>query len=512
MDLRSHVKQTLRMCGHAIVSTIHERLNVADRMLEDILAQNAHNASTQTALLQSSVYLVENVARVHTEVQEAETRISTLVPTEVREAEARMATLVHTELREAEARMATLVHTELREAEARIATLVRTEVQEAEAPIAMLVREDCIAKADLQPLAAALAEMYEVSARKSDLQPVAQEIAVLRDVLKHTNQIVDNQIQPGVEKMLSLNEAVRGATVAGFALLEPAARETSSFLANQSVRQVCVETSDYLSTNPELGVLSFLYSSLPSRKVLDIGAHIGDVSEHLLQAGYEVYAFEPYPQSYHRLTERLRGHPGFHAFNLALGSVTGELPLHLVNDDSPDKKYEDPTVFHSLVRHGMPTDLKFNGTVPVPIRRLSDLHKEGVVPADAGLVKIDTEGYDLEVIRGMADFRYPAVMVEFWDTSIAFATQGLLYTLDSMVSEMRQRGYLWYIVIYRVWGENHTAYFCNHDRAVPGSWGNILFFQQRETFIQAQQWCSAVLPRTYFKHVPAEPDGVSKCR
>src|SRR5260370_29633626 len=70
-----------------------------------------------------------------------------------------------------------------------------------------------------------------------------------------------------------------------------------------------------------------------------------------------------------------------------------------------------------------------------------------------------------------------------------------------MVSEMRERGYFWYVVIYHVWGQNQIAFFCNHERPVPNSWGNIFFFQERETFLQAQQWCAAVLPRTYFRHV-----------
>lgn len=273
--------------------------------------------------------------------------------------------------------------------------------------------------------------------------------------------------------------------------------------ANQSVRQICVETSDYFFTNPELGLLSFLYSYLPTRAALDVGAHIGDVSEHLLQAGYEVFAFEPFPESYERLTGRLGNIADFHPLNIALGNVTGDLPLYTVQDYSIDKRYEDTTVFHSLVPHGMPADLSFEDPIAVPIRRLVELQKEGAFPADASLLKIDTEGYDLEVIRGMESLRFQVVMVEFWDEEIPFGRQGLRYTVTSMVEEMRRRGYLWYIVIYRVWGRNETAFYCNHDRAVPNSWGNIVFFQDRTIFAQAQQWCSAVLPRTYFKHVPA---------
>ncbi len=422
MDLTNRVKNLLRMCGHAMVSTIHDRLNVVDRVLQDIVDQSTHIANTQTALLQSELHLVEKMAQTGAELQQIKGSVAT---------------------------------------------------------------QDALIA---QNLASLKSEVHQLSVREQD--PATPQSLVSLESEIHRLEVRLQTQDPGIAQSL--------------ASLESAARETKRFLADQSVRQVSVETSDYFATNPELGLLSFLYSYLPSRTVLDIGAHVGDVSEHLLKTGYEVYAFEPYPESFRRLNERLRSRSAFHPSNLALGSVSGEMPLHLVSDHSPDNQYEDPTVFYSLSKHGMPTDLIFQGSVPVKVRTLSELHHEGQVPEDVSLVKIDTEGYDLEVIRGMGDRRYPAVMVEFWDHNIPFAAQGLRYTLESMVCEMQQRGYFWYIVIYRLWGENHTAFFCNHDRSVPNSWGNILFFQDREVFAQAQNWCSAVLPRTYFKHVPAD--------
>jgi hypothetical protein len=178
--------------------------------------------------------------------------------------------------------------------------------------------------------------------------------------------------------------------------------------------------------------------------------------------------------------------------------VSGELLLYLANDSSDDARYNDPTVFNSLT-HTECRKACRSSAVPVAVKTLSDLHREGIVPPDISLVKINTEGYDLEVIRGMNDYGYPVVVVDFWDIHIPFARQGFLYRVENMVGELRQRGYHWYIVLYRIWRQ--IGFFCNHDQSVPNSWGNILFFREPETFPQAQQWCSAVLPRTYFKPV-----------
>ena len=101
----------------------------------------------------------------------------------------------------------------------------------------------------------------------------------------------------------------------------------------------------------------------------------------------------------------------------------------------------------------------------------------------------------------MGERRYPVVAAEFWDAEIPFGGSGQLYSLNSMADEMRRRDYFWYIVLYRIWGENQSAFYCNHDKSVPGTWGNAIFFRDYGIFSQAQSWCSAVLPRTYFKAV-----------
>jgi len=173
--------------------------------------------------------------------------------------------------------------------------------------------------------------------------------------------------------------------------------------------------------------------------------------------------------------------------------------LHSAADLTDSHVYGDTTVFSTLAPHGMPDDLQFTGSTTVRVRTLKNLHEEGLIPKEVGLVKIDTEGFDLEVIRGMEEYRYPVVAAEYWDSEIPFGRSGLLYTLNSLVAQMRRRGYLWHVVLFRIWGRNQIGYYCNHNRSVPNSWGNIFFFRDHRVFEQAQTWCSAVLPRIYFK-------------
>ncbi len=271
----------------------------------------------------------------------------------------------------------------------------------------------------------------------------------------------------------------------------------------------CVETSYYGFNNPEVGLVGHLHAYLPSRRAIDVGANSGEVSLALVKAGYEVYAFEPSPTIYGTLVNQLASHSQFHPFQLAIGSADGEMPLFLASDLSPTTAYGDASQYSSLAPHSMPDDLPFTDQVMVPVRTLASLHDAGTLPSDIGLLKIDTEGYDLEVIRGMGPHLYPVVAAEFWDAEIPFAQAGQRYTLENLIDEMQRKGYHWHVVLYRIWGRDHSAYYCGYHRSVPQSWGNVFFFRSYDLFSEAQKWCSAVLPSTYFKplrNATANPD------
>jgi FkbM family methyltransferase len=279
------------------------------------------------------------------------------------------------------------------------------------------------------------------------------------------------------------------------ALLQAAVDNTQKLQALSD--HTVVGPLDSRTESPEIGLMEFLYSYLPDRRAVDIGAHAGEVSECLLRSGYEVYAFEPNPAVFAKLIARLDHRPDFHAFAYAIGAEEGELPLHLAEDKSHSQRYKDATLFSSLTRHSLPDDIAFTSTAMVPVKKLADLHQAGVVPENIGIVKIDTEGFDLEVIRGMDEHRYPVVVAEFWDEKTPLAG-GSLYTLDTLVGEMRQRGYTWHTVLHQVWMGTQRGFYSNSRRTAPNTWGNVFFFRDYAFFAQAQAWCSAMLPRTFF--------------
>jgi FkbM family methyltransferase len=248
----------------------------------------------------------------------------------------------------------------------------------------------------------------------------------------------------------------------------------------------------------DIELVTYLYSYLPNNFAIDIGANKGDVSSRLLQAGYHVYAFEPFLPVFEKLNARLSDNSNFHAFALALGSANETRDLHIATDRTESKMYQDSTCYSSLMQHSLSEGLEFTGVVPVEVRTLESLHNSLELPKEIGLVKIDTEGFDLEVIRGMGSYNYPLVVTEFWDANFPFGRSGALNYLQDLVAEMRSRNYQWHIVIYRVWGIHDISYYCNSSYSIDNSSGNIFFFQDYQVFSQALKWCSSVMPSTYF--------------
>ena len=134
--------------------------------------------------------------------------------------------------------------------------------------------------------------------------------------------------------------------------LTASVEQVERLLREQAALTVRAEGFDF--ENPDVALLEHLRSSLAHGVALDIGANIGEVSERLLEAGYEVYAFEPHPVTFEKLTARLGGRPGFRAMEAAIGPADGRMDLHLASTLTPNHSRGSADHFHSLVPHPMP--------------------------------------------------------------------------------------------------------------------------------------------------------------
>jgi FkbM family methyltransferase len=252
---------------------------------------------------------------------------------------------------------------------------------------------------------------------------------------------------------------------------------------------------------PELELLGWLAPELEPRLAVDVGAHHGRFAGALLDLGFEVHALEPNPAARVELERRLAGRPGLTVYPVAAGGEEGEADLRLVADQSG--RYTDPTQFASLAGLPLPEGLVAAGTVRVPVRRLDALVRERGLRAPS-VVKVDAEGFDLDVLRGLGELRPALQIVEFWDDALPFSARGARNRLPDLVAHARAHGAPFHLVVFRRWGDDRPAFYAGWTASPERSWGNVLFFRDQALFERSRGYLADLLPEARFVAKPKD--------
>jgi FkbM family methyltransferase len=143
--------------------------------------------------------------------------------------------------------------------------------------------------------------------------------------------------------------------------------------------------------------------------VLDIGANIGQFGTALAQQFPHIntYSFEPNPVIFSLLSRNALSHQHWRVFNFGISSEEAQYELYFV----PGKSAQG-----SVMRNNADLNLMSEGeiiSVPVKLRPLSKtLLEEQDLPSFYDLVKIDVEGAEAAVIRGLKDIRWRYLYIE----------------------------------------------------------------------------------------------------
>lgn len=142
----------------------------------------------------------------------------------------------------------------------------------------------------------------------------------------------------------------------------------------------------------ELVMLKDLLDSLEINCVLDVGANRGQFARELRGIGFvgQIVSFEPVRREFSNLYEAFRHDSKWKGYQLALGSA----------DKSGTINVPRLTVLSSLLP---PVKEEPESTLePVEIRRLDQLFSKAIeaVYSPRVLLKMDTQGYDIEVFKG----------------------------------------------------------------------------------------------------------------
>lgn len=156
-----------------------------------------------------------------------------------------------------------------------------------------------------------------------------------------------------------------------------------------------VQKKEYMSYGIEhaLDVKRLSNNSLHDIKVIfDVGANIGKTAQCYAEyfPSAEIYSFEPIKGTFAELQINTKKNPNIRSYQFAFGSAIGSTEVEL--QKSP--------LWNSL-RNTNPYPIGVTETVQVKTID-SFLQKESIPNID--LLKIDTEGYEIEVLKGAQNF------------------------------------------------------------------------------------------------------------
>lgn len=210
--------------------------------------------------------------------------------------------------------------------------------------------------------------------------------------------------------------------------------------------------------------------------IFDVGANIGFFSLYLAERyqNLKIYSFEPIPQIFELLVRNLEAHKQFaKQFNIGLSDENKKTTFHfcpnttvlstrhrskldaqhnafksqLLNDADPQSKdvvAKIISLFPQFLRNWAANfilrALLKSKEVPAEIRRLSDfLDEENVGHVD--LLKIDTEGSELEILSGIEQQhwkRLRQIVVEVHEAEHLFPIKSLLHKNNYNINAVTQ--------------------------------------------------------------------------
>lgn len=170
-----------------------------------------------------------------------------------------------------------------------------------------------------------------------------------------------------------------------------------------------------------------LESTQPSA-VIDVGANTGQFASRVRGSGFDgpIISFEPQPEEHAALTAAAAlDSEWIVAPRCALGAGDGTAQINVAGNSESSSMLE----MLDLHKDNAPTSAYVN-SFETPVRRLDDMLAELGFDPEGALLKIDTQGFEAEVLRG-APLTLPVITAAHVELSLA-----PLYDGQALASEI----------------------------------------------------------------------------
>ncbi len=170
--------------------------------------------------------------------------------------------------------------------------------------------------------------------------------------------------------------------------------------------------------------------------VLDVGANDGQFASRLRAIGYSgrICSFEPVSKCYATLAASAARDSKWSVYKTAMGRAPGTATINIF-EASDLSSFLKPNAFGPSAFEKM----KIEASEEVPVQTLDAFMKEHVAPEARVFLKMDTQGFDLEVFAGLQD-RIGQVAGIVSELSLTPIYEGMPDFLQAL-AEFRRRGF-----------------------------------------------------------------------
>ena len=229
-------------------------------------------------------------------------------------------------------------------------------------------------------------------------------------------------------------------------------------------------TYNSLSQDTEIKLIIRLAPLLDNRSFVDIGAEKGVFALTMLELGMTGVLFEPMPKHLPVLQKLVNRYEDATLYTCAVTDIDTKQSFNVATGaDGLELDF-----YHSLQKADAPGIFAHSKSFEVECRSLQSLAERGEIPSDLGVLKTDTEGNDLNVLRGLGTLRPEMAICEYFTHGLYGGwSEG---APELIIEYMRNLGYRTFMATKRIGDLEFigigTALY--HEK----QWGNLFFFRE----------------------------------
>lgn len=169
----------------------------------------------------------------------------------------------------------------------------------------------------------------------------------------------------------------------------------NKLLFELSIRGLGMLNSNTFKMSGEQYFIEKMSSRTKEGIIVDVGANVGKYSEHFLSRhpSQQLLAFEPHPTTFQELSKNLASYPQVKLFNKGVSDQKGELELF---DYEEKDGSSHASLYKGVIENIHGAKAVSHSVETVALDNILQQYKVGRIQ----LLKIDTEGHELNVLHG----------------------------------------------------------------------------------------------------------------